>query len=425
MGLREILEEVESTYGVGVVAQASRGRSFKHQRFPTMVFAFDAAIGGGPVFGKFHLITGPPGAGKSTITQKAMAGIQLYCRYCRSLFRIDEHGVTTCACPTRCADCETDFEEVPYDGPEPSEDDMFNWRAIWDHWTCACLENPAGTKAKKDRVPKVTKRFSPMRSAWFDSEADYDANWAANLGVDNDLVYVFVPEYAEQGIDISDKLLRSGEIDFLGVDSVADLTPMKEIESSTEEWQMGLQARLVNKAFRKWGSALNACGANSVSRPTVFIINQEREDMEGHKVNPGGWAQQFKAQIKVRISEPKYKFKEHGAGDNKVQELQYADVSGFTYKNKTYPPKKRMSYRLYLADHPDHPAGSTNEFGSVVDNALIYGVVERPDPKKSTYIFGDSTWNSQKAIMDALRESHGLFWQIRDETMQRAVLAMA
>ena len=241
---------------------------------------------------------------------------------------------------------------------------------------------------------------------------------------------MFVPEYAEQGIDIADKLLRTKEIDVLGIDSVAELTPAKEIESSTEEWQMGLSARLVNKALRKWNASLNAFGVQDQRAPSIILVNQERANLGGYEaVCPGGSGQRYKSSIRVRVNTAKYKFKETGSGANKIKEMQYADMSGFTRKNKTYPPMKQFSYRLYLDEWDGHPAGSTNELGVIVDRAIEFDVIERPkatqyvckivDEEGDTIV--DLKWSTQKAIVQDLAEHTGLMWAIRDRTMAVAL----
>ena len=66
----------------------------------------------------------------------------------------------------------------------------------------------------------------------------------------NDKTYVIRTEFAEQGIDIADSVIRSGECDLLVVDSSTYPTPSVEIEQSFEKWQVCVHARLMNKAMR-------------------------------------------------------------------------------------------------------------------------------------------------------------------------------
>jgi RecA/RadA recombinase len=425
MKLRDTIGKIGKTYGDQLMAQGSRGKSFKTRRFQSMVFDVDAAVGGGYPRGRFVLAYGPPSGGKSVLLYKALAGMQIYCRYCTERFKIDMDGVESCDCPTHCVDCDTDFVPVPYTGPKPTEDDPFDWELLHDEFLCECLVQPKGTKAKRDRVKKVSRLAAPCRGVLFDAERSYDQDWVETLGVDTSLMFVFVPEYAEQGIDIADNLLRSGEIDFLGVDSIAELVPGKEIETSTEEWQVGLQARLVNKGFRKWSATMNSFGVHTQRLPCIFVVNQIRESMMGETI-PGGWMQRFKSSIMIRVNGSKGKFKDHGTGDDKIKELVYMDISGFTKKNKTYPAFKRYSTRLYVAGGHGLPCGSTNEYAIVRARAIETGVIAI-DKSTSTkkYTYGGEVYKTLKAIDEAMKENYELFWEIRDEAMKRVVEAQA
>jgi len=425
MKLRDAIKKIGTTYGEQLMAQGDRGKAFVTRRFQSMIFDVDAAIGGGYPRGRFILAYGPPSGGKSVLLYKALAGMQIYCRYCGQRFKIDQNGEESCDCPTHCVDCKTDFVAVPYTGPKATEEDPFDWELLHDEFVCECLSQPKGTKAKRDRVPKVSRLSAPCRGVLFDAERSYDKVWVASLGVDTSLIFVFVPEYAEQGIDIADNLLRSGEIDFLGVDSIAELVPGKEIETSAEEWQIGLQARLVNKGFRKWSASINSFGVHTSTLPVVFIVNQIRESMMGETI-PGGWMQRFKSAIMIRVNGSKGKFKESGKGDEKIKELVFMDISGFTKKNKTYPAFKRYSTRLYVAGNSGHPTGSTNEYGIVRQRAIENGVIQVDNKTSSKkYIYDKVVYKTQKALEEAMKADYELFWKIRDETMEIVVREQA
>src|ERR1700733_1664026 len=56
---------------------------------------------------------------------------------------------------------------------------------------------------------------------------------------------------AEQALEVTDMLVRSGAVDVVVIDSVAALTPKAEIEGEMGDVQMGLHARLMSQALRK------------------------------------------------------------------------------------------------------------------------------------------------------------------------------
>ncbi|MDD5102549.1 MAG: ATPase domain-containing protein, partial [Endomicrobiaceae bacterium] len=93
--------------------------------------------------------------------------------------------------------------------------------------------------------------------AYIDAEHAMDPEYAAKLGVDIDNMLISQPDSGEQGLEISDKLVRSGAVDLIVVDSVAALVPRAEIEGEMGDSFMGLQARLMSQALRKLTSTIS------------------------------------------------------------------------------------------------------------------------------------------------------------------------
>ena len=93
--------------------------------------------------------------------------------------------------------------------------------------------------------------------AFIDAEHALDPVYAANLGVNVDELLVSQPDSGEQALEIAEKLVRSGAIDLIVVDSVAALVPQAEIEGEMGDAHVGLQARLMSQALRKLTSLLN------------------------------------------------------------------------------------------------------------------------------------------------------------------------
>ena len=67
-------------------------------------------------------------------------------------------------------------------------------------------------------------------AAFIDAEHAFDRFYAAKLGVDVDNLWVSQPDSGEQALEIAEQLIRSSAIDIIVIDSVAALTPKKEIE---------------------------------------------------------------------------------------------------------------------------------------------------------------------------------------------------
>lgn len=333
--LQEHIATITKKYGDGTIRLASKGRGFQTKRFQIGIFDVDAAIGGGIPWGRFLRAYGPYSGGKTALWLKAVAGCQRYCRYCRDQFRPHpDTGELLCTCAQSCDECKVDFKKQEYVGETSEDENQFDWKRIHDVWECECLVNPPGTTAKRDRVKKVTGRAGAIRTVWVDAENCYDRDWAESLGVDNDLVFVVVPEYLQQAGDIVQSLIRSQEVDLFVIDSIAELVPSEEIEKSNEDYHIGLHARKFNQAMRKWGASIAALGADATMKPAVLLVNQTRESLDRGEVTPGGWQQYFKSSIDIRVGAARYAFKEYKKGKTRIEEMLYLDATGTIKKNK-------------------------------------------------------------------------------------------
>ena len=66
-------------------------------------------------------------------------------------------------------------------------------------------------------------------AAYIDAENALDPGYAAKLGVNVPDLLISQPDTGEQGLEITDMLVRSGGVDLIVIDSVAALTPRAEI----------------------------------------------------------------------------------------------------------------------------------------------------------------------------------------------------
>jgi len=135
--------------------------------------------------------------------------------------------------------------------------------------------------------------------AFVDAEHALDPEYAANLGVNIDDLYVSQPGTGEEALEIMDYLVRSSAIDVVVLDSVAALVPKAEVEGDMGDSFVGLQARLMSQALRKL--------AGNVSRANCacIFINQIREKigvMFGNpETTPGGRALKFWASVRLEV----------------------------------------------------------------------------------------------------------------------------
>jgi len=135
--------------------------------------------------------------------------------------------------------------------------------------------------------------------AFIDAEHALDPAYARALGVNIDNMLISQPDNGEQGLEITEALVRSGALDVVVVDSVAALVPRAEIEGEMGDAHVGLLARLMSQALRK------LAGSIAKTNCVVIFINQLREKVGVIYGNPevttGGRALKFYASVRIEV----------------------------------------------------------------------------------------------------------------------------
>ena len=198
------------------------------------------------------------------------------------------------------------------------------------------------------------------QAAFIDAEHALDPAYARNLGVDVDNLLVSQPDNGEQALEIAQKLIQSGAVDVVVVDSVAALVPRAELEGEMGEPQMGLQARLMSQALRKLTAIV------SKSRTCLIFINQIREKIGVMFGNPetttGGRALKFYASIRLDIR----RIQSIKEGDRVVGSRTRAKV----VKNKVAAPFREAEFDILYGE------GISRE-GDLIDLGVEKGVLEK------------------------------------------------
>src|SRR5215208_2810203 len=196
--------------------------------------------------------------------------------------------------------------------------------------------------------------------AFIDAEHALDVSYARKLGVRIEDLLVSQPDHGEQALEIADKLVGTGAIDLIVIDSVAALVPKAEIEGEMGDAHMGLQARLMSQALRKLTAVV------SRNQSIVIFINQIRMKIGVMFGNPetttGGNALKFYASVRMDI-------RRIGAlkdGDNIVGSRTRVKV----VKNKVAPPFREAEFDVRYGVGVDR-------LGEVLDLGVERGVVEK------------------------------------------------
>ncbi|MBI2582913.1 recombinase RecA [Candidatus Azambacteria bacterium] len=195
-------------------------------------------------------------------------------------------------------------------------------------------------------------------AAFVDAEHALDPEYAKRIGVKVNDLLISQPDNGEQALDIVERLVRSGAVDVVIIDSVAALTPRAEIEGEMGEMHIGLQARLMSQALRK----LTAIAANTGT--TIIFVNQIRMKIGvlfgNPETTPGGNALKFYSSVRIEVRR---------AAQIKRGDLVVGNrVKAKVVKNKVAPPFKAAEFDIMYNE------GVSYE-GDLVMTAVKYNVL--------------------------------------------------
>ena len=196
--------------------------------------------------------------------------------------------------------------------------------------------------------------------AFIDAEHALDPSYARNVGVDTENLIVSQPDTGEQGLEITEALVRSGAIDVVVVDSVSALVPSAEIEGEMGDSHVGLQARLMSQALRKLTGTINK------SNCIVIFINQLREKVGVMFGNPetttGGRALKFYASVRMDVR----RIDSIKQGDEIIGNRTRVKIM----KNKVAPPFKVAEFDIMYNE-------GISKVGNIIDVGVKESIVQK------------------------------------------------
>ncbi|MHC1719245.1 MAG: recombinase RecA [Clostridiaceae bacterium] len=197
-------------------------------------------------------------------------------------------------------------------------------------------------------------------AAFIDAEHALDPSYAGRLGVNIEDLIVSQPDTGEQGLEITEALVRSNAVDVIVVDSVAALVPKAEIDGEMGDSHMGLHARLMSQAMRKLTASVSKSGC------VVIFINQLREKIGMMFGNPetttGGRALKFYSSVRIDIR----RIDSIKVNDEVLGSRTRVKIT----KNKVAAPFKKAEFDIMYNE------GISKE-GSLIDIAVEEGIVQK------------------------------------------------
>jgi recombination protein RecA len=233
-------------------------------------------------------------------------------------------------------------------------------------------------------------------AAFIDAEHALDPLYAKKLGVDTDNLLLSQPDNGEQALDIVEKLVQSGAINIIVIDSVAALVPKAELDGDMGDSHMGLQARLMSQALRK------LTGSIKKSKTTVIFINQLRQKIGvmfgSPETTTGGQALKFYTSVRLDIR----RIGQLKDGDSVVGNRTRVKV----VKNKIAPPFKMTEFDIMYG------LGISKE-GDLLDLALKADIVKKTG---AWYSFDDNKiGQGRENVKINLKEDEKLYSAIESQ----------
>lgn len=202
-------------------------------------------------------------------------------------------------------------------------------------------------------------------AAYIDAEHALDPTWAGNIGVNMDRLLLSQPNSGEEALQIAEKMVMSGIVSVIVIDSVAALVPQAELDGEIGDTHIGAQARLMGQAMRKLAAL------TSQNKCIMIFINQIRDKIGvfgpgSNTTTSGGKALKFYASLRIEI---KRTGSVGTAGKYIANKIKVKVV-----KNKVAPPFRIAEFELSFGNNGIY---GINNIATLYDYGLSNGTFKK------------------------------------------------
>lgn len=231
---------------------------------------------------------------------------------------------------------------------------------------------------------------------YIDGEHAVDKKYFEALGVDTENMLIAQPSNGEEGFQIAEELIKTGEFQLIIIDSDSSLIPKSVIDGEIGDSAIGKKARLNNGAYPKLKSLL------SENNVCMIVVSQWREKIGvmfgDSRTTQGGHALKFYTDCRIEVSKSLIKI-----GDDVVGSTTKIKV----LKNKMAPPFRASQFEVKFGKGID-------KMGEIMQLASDFEIIK----KWGKTITWDEKKYTEQEFRDLLEDKDG-FYSLKQQIVKK------
>ena len=237
-------------------------------------------------------------------------------------------------------------------------------------------------------------------AAYIDGENAVDKLYFQHLGVNTKTLLFAQPSSGEEGFQVAEELIKTGEIDLIIIDSDSSLIPKSAmVDGDIGDSTIGKKARLNNSAYPRLKGLL------SKHHVAVVVISQYREKIGVMFGNPtttqGGHALKFYSDCRIEISRTIAKDGDQAYGN--ITKLK-------STKNKMSPPYRLSQFEIVYGKGID-------AFNEIANLGVEFGIIKKSG---SWFSYGDvRIGQGSDGVEKVMKDNPELFDEIKTQIIDK------